>query len=356
MKYLYFFQFIILFLLLISEVSIKQKHDNLKKLSIFILICFLSLIVSYTYQSVDQETYKLIYIRLENIPESWAIDMFPEFGFQWINYLSNSLGFDFYQFRYFFSFITLFFTFIFAQLLTNKIYTFYYLFYPKYFLFGLMAQVRSGFIYPFVFLSVYLSSRGKVKEIFILSLFLSQFHLSSLLLNIIPFFNKLKFKPMYALLAIPASLVFYYLISGSVISNLNNIGIRQASYFMIDDELNKSIFSIEILKRFYVCLLVFVLYKFERIETDTEDLICKLVVFGIFIYYCFFDAKFISDRVPAIFSTLEPFVFIYCYKLTSGIYSKVFITAMILLYGFVDFISRIYLSSAPLHIDIFTRG
>lgn len=352
---LYYICFFILFFGGLFEVSKSKLGGNSKNLFLFLIGAFFSVVVYLTRDAVDHETYERIYARFINSPNNWAIDMFPEFGFQWFNHFFNYyLGFDFHSFRAIFALITLLITFTLSKYMTNKTLLFTLLYYPKYFLGGVISHIRSSFIYPFIFLVIHFTEKKKFFYIGIVSLLLSQIHMSALLLNVVPLAAYFKGRASYALLVIPFSILFYFALSQHLVSFFSSFGFRQANYFVSESDSVRAFFGIEMLKRFCVCLLIYYLYRCGKINTFKEDMTCKLLILSVAIYYCFFDARFISDRVPAIFSFLEPLVFIYLYQSSEKKINQVVSLFILFIYATLDFFLRMNFSSMiPDHIDIF---
>lgn len=356
MQYLYICSFALLIALSMVEISRFQFDSIARVTGFFLLSVLLASIVFVTRDAVDHSIYESMYDRLiQGVSESWAIDSFPEYGYQWANYFSgNVLEFDFNAFRSLYAFISLFFMFYFSRYLTNKRYIFTMLYYPKYFITGLISHIRSSFIYPFIFVFIQLIEKKRYISFFTLTIVLSQFHMSALLFNFLPFLTMIKGRAVYALCTIPLAVFCYYVLAPSLTDLFFSFDLRQADYFNDDSIGERTFFGVEMLKRFSVCLIIYYLYKFDKIESSKEDLVCKIVLAGIFIYYMFFDARFISDRVPAIFSFIEPLVFIYLYEKSNGDLNKKIALAIVFLYAITDFASRFFLSdSFPKHISLF---
>ena len=115
------------------------------------LLIFMAFLVAVTQYAYDVEVYRRIYERLIEPPLHWRVDLFPEYGFQLFNYIANGVfGLSFEAFRFFFALVTIVLTYIFSRFHTDNRFMFLYLYYPKYFLIGVVSHVRSAFIYPFL--------------------------------------------------------------------------------------------------------------------------------------------------------------------------------------------------------------
>lgn len=356
MQYLYICSFTILIVASIIEIQGGRVSNSVKRVALFLLALLLAAVVFATRDAMDHTVYESMYNRLIiKMPENWAIDAFPEYGYQWVNYISgNILGFDFNAFRGFYAFISLLMLFYFSKYLTNKTFMFTMLYYPKYYMTGLITHIRSSFIYPFIFVFIQLIEKKRYISFFTLTVFLSQFHMSALLFNFFPVLTLLRGRAVYALLTIPLAIICYFLIAQPLAEIFSTLGFRQADYFNSNIADDRTFFGIEMLKRFCICLLIYYLYRYNKIITTKEDLVCKIVLAGMFIYYMFFDARFISDRVPAIFSFIEPLVFIYLYEKSDSKLNKKIALVIVLAYALLDFYTRMLLSSAfPNHISLF---
>lgn len=356
MQYLYICSFIFLVVASLIEVTKIQASRTVQFIGFFLFSILLASVVYATRGAVDHSVYESMYNRLIlEVPHNWTIDSFPEFGYQWVNYIfGNILGFDFNAFRSLYAFLSLLMMFFFSKYLTNKKFIFAMLYYPKYYITGLISHIRSSFIYPFIFIFIQLVQKKKYISFFTLTIALSQFHMSALLFNLLPFLTMIKGRAVYALCTIPFAVFCYYVLAPSLADLFFSLNLRQAGYFNDDSIGERTFFGVEMLKRFSVCLIIYYLYKFDKIESSKEDLVCKIILAGIFIYYMFFDARFISDRVPAIFSFIEPLVFIYLYEKSNGDLNKKIALTIVFLYAITDFASRFFLSdSFPKHISLF---
>src|SRR5690606_1456822 len=95
------------------------------------ILILLAVVVSVTTDQFDIDVYKGIYQRLAEPPGEWRIDMFPEYGFQALNYLfSGVLGLEFEVFRFVFALTSLVILYFCVSKLTDKHGMFFLLYYP----------------------------------------------------------------------------------------------------------------------------------------------------------------------------------------------------------------------------------
>ena len=341
--------YLLLFMVFTFE-RIKGFNYVKKIIQIFIII-FLAYVVSITQFAFDVGTYRRIYERLINAPDQWRLDLFPEYGFQYLNYLFNGVfGQEFEVFRFFFALATMLITLFSVRLLTKNTGIFFYLYFAKYLLVGVVSHVRSAFIYPFLIVVVYLAEQKKYYIIFLLSLVLSQIHLSALLLNLVFLFQYVRLNKFIVLAVIPLSILTKFLFFPVFQDLLLVIELRQVGYFYYDGGSPQSVFGIEFLKRLFVIALVFYIVAYQGVSRISEDLILKMFLFSVFIYIGFSEAKFISDRVGGLFGFVEPLIFIYLFEKLRSQSNKLIFFLVILTYGGLDFFLRgFYLNSLPSH-------
>lgn len=339
------------FLLLYSLVDACRGGSEFKRIFLFLAVLFLSFLTVVTQYAFDVSTYRRVFYRLSESPESWRIDLFPEYGFQYLNYVVNGiLGQDFEFFRFWFAFITISLTILFSRLHTNKSGIFLYFYYPKYFLTGVVSHVRSSFVYPFIFLYVKLVEARKTSLALLLTIPLSQIHLLALILNVIILLKFVRLSTSLVVLTIPISLVFYYVNFPLLVNQAFGVfDIRHVSY-LADYEGQRSVLGPEFLKRAVSVILIFLLVIWGKVDSVSKELILKLYLLSVFFYIGFTDAKFISDRVGGLFGFVEPMIYIYLYQAFRDVGSKYAALVLLLCYGLLDFLLRgFYLDSLPSH-------
>lgn len=343
------------FLLLTFYFERVKGFNKVKKVIQIFLLVFLAFLVSITQFAIDVETYRNIYERLFYEPDSWRLDLFPEYGFQYLNYLFNGVfNQEFEVFRFFFALATMLITLFSVRLLTKNTGIFFYLYYAKHLLMGVVSHVRSAFVYPFLILVAYLAEKKKYLLIFSLSLLLSQIHLSALLINLVFLFQFFQLNKYIVLAVIPVSILVKIVFFPVIQELLLNIELRQADYFYYDGDNSQAVFGIEFLKRLFVIALIYYIVAYQGVTRSSEDIIIKMFLFSVFIYIGFSEAKFISDRVGGLFGFVEPLIFIYLFEKLRTRTSKLIFFLIIFAYGGLDFFLRgFYLNSLPSHFLIY---
>lgn len=258
----------------------------------------------------DVPTYEGLYNRQE-YPTSWEIDSHPEFGYQLLTYSFKWIGLNFFQFKFIHIFIILILFYLVVAKFTRWISVFFFLAYPKLYLVGIISHMRSALIFPFGYVILFLVDKKKYLWVILLSLLLSQIHLSAIFFIALLFLNRAPLNRTVILLVIPLALISGLYLSGYI----NMIGelfdIRQAHYFNTEEEEAKSLIGIEVMRRIVIVVLIFFLFHFSVFKTNLHHLAIKSILFGIFIYIAFIDAKFISERVGNLFGIYEPLVFVF---------------------------------------------
>jgi len=342
------------FLLMILFFERIKGFNGIKKIIQIFIIAFLAFLVSITQFAMDVGTYRRIYERLISAPDQWRLDLFPEYGFQYLNYLFNGVfGQEFEVFRFFFASATMLVTLFSVRLLTKNTGIFFYLYFAKYLLVGVVSHVRSAFIYPFLIVVAYLAEKKKNLIIFLLSLVLSQIHITALMFNLVFLFQYVRLNKFIVLAVIPLSILTKFLFFPVFQDLLLVIELRQVGYFYYDGDSPQSVFGIEFLKRLFVIALVFYIVAYQGVSRISEDIVLKMFLLSVFIYIGFSEAKFISDRVGGLFGFVEPLIFIYLFEKLRSQSNKLIFFLVILTYGGLDFFLRgFYLNSLPSHFPV----
>lgn len=319
----------------------------------FPLFIFLSFALAITVDQFDIGVYRNIYDKLSDIPSSWHIDMYPEYGYQVINYISKVIfGLSFEQYRFLYSLVVLYLVYFMVKRYTQYQGVYYLLYYPKFYLVGLISHMRSGIVNPFIYLCIDLASRKKYVEIVLISVLLSQIHLSAIFMLFFIFLDNIRLRYVYILGVIPLSLLFYYYIFPEVNYYVNYLGVRQVNYIFYEGE-RKSMYGFELIRRALIVVVVLYLYHYGKINERRDALVAKVFLLSIFVYIGFFDAKYISDRMGGMLSFVEPLIIIQFFQSHTRIGNSIYAYVFVVLYAMIDFALRaFYLEVLPGHLDI----
>jgi hypothetical protein len=349
--YLYWVCFICISFYLLLD---REKLGLMPKYALYVPLLFLlSFTMAVTVEQFDIGTYNGIYDRLDAAPDEWAADMFPEWGYQYINYIANGvLGWSFEQFRFVYAFFVLTVVFFSISRLTHNHGLFFILYYPKYFLIGLISHSRSGFVNAFIFFAIDLAARGRYLRLLMMSLVLTQIHFSAILLNLLSILSKFKLRLLYVLLCVPAGVVFSKILFPYMIEILGIIDLRQLNYLVFEGEVG-SMFGIEFVRRTALIGVCAYLVFYDKITDEVESLTVKFFILSVFVYLGFHEARFIADRVGGMLGFVEPFLWIVF--LQNHIFKANKLMAFVVVFGYActDFLLRaIYLDSLPGHLPI----
>lgn len=330
----------------------KEKITLASKFIVYIpLLVLMAFTLAITVEQFDIGTYRRIFYRLTEPPPEWRIDLFPEYGYQYLNYLFNGvLGWSFEQFRLLYAFAILSVLFFSASRLTDKQGLFFLLYYPKYFLIGLISHSRSGFVNAFIFFAIDMAARKQYVRIAIMSFALMQIHFSAILLNGISILSKFKLHQVYVLGVIPFSIVFSKWLLPGVTDALNIFDVRQLNYLVTDETVERGMFGIEFFRRLALVGVCAYIVAYKKIESQAEALIIQVFLVSIFFYIGFHEARFISDRVGGMLGFVEPMMWIVFMQNHFMPKNKMLAYVLVLAYVFLDFLMRaIYIDGLPGH-------
>jgi hypothetical protein len=295
-----------------------------------------------TWDQFDIATYQRIYERSVQLPQSWSFDMSPEYGFLALNYVSfQLLGLGFEEFRFYYSLLVLIIVFFAVSIFTRRQFTYFLLYYPKFYLVGLISHVRSAFVYPFLYVSVHLSIRRKYKTLFIMCLVLSQVHSSALLFMIVPLVRYIRVSPVSVVFVVVGSVVFSTTLGPFLSENyLSQLDFRQAQYFLYEGERDLSLFGFEFLRRLVLAGMCFYILKGDRNLSEGDALFVKLFLLSFFISIGFYESRFVSDRVGALFGFSEPMLLIIFIKCHAKSINNLLAFLIVFSYAVSDFLAR----------------
>lgn len=347
-QYLYWICFIVIVFYIAFD---RERVSTVTKYILYLpLILLLSVTMAVTIEQFDIAAYSRIFNRLDTAPDSWRIDMFPEYGYQYLNYFFNGvLGWDFEGFRLVYAFAVLSILFFSVSRLTKEHGLFFLLYYPKYFLIGLISHSRSGFVNAFIFFAIDMAEKKKFFRLFLMSSLLSQIHFSAFILNIFTVLRFIKLRLFYVLLVVPLGLVFADFVLPFFLSLSSAFDIRQLNYLLYDGE-QPSLFGIEFIRRVALIVICAYIVYYKKIKDEAEALLIKIFMLSVFVYIGFYEAKFIADRVGGMLGFVEPLLWIIFLRNHFFKFNRRMVFCIVIGYALLDFFMRaIYLDGLPGH-------
>lgn len=354
MTYIYWLGFIFsVFFLLADQIKLTKAYFRYLLFVPAIIVTW-SLGAAGAEHAFDVDTYRAIYSRLVNPPGGFDFNMFPEYGYQLINYLSNRfLNLSFEQFRFIYCISILLILFLFIRRYTSHFGLFSLLYYPKYFLIGVISHSRSGFVAPFILLIIDWVIKRRYWSIITLVLALSFIHRSVLIALLLIPLARIKLKTWMVIVIIPFSIVFSMYLSPLVSGILGSFDIRGTHYFDAFQYSQDDGFGIEMLRRaLIVCFCLYMMIQ-NKVNDERLELIIKTFLISVFFYIGFFDAKFISDRVGGMFGFIEPLMLVLFFQAHLKSSNRIIFLIVISAYGILDFILRaLVIKSIPSHYSL----
>ena len=171
------------------------------------------------------------------------------------------------------------------------------LLYPTYLLTFLFSALREGLVIAvFLGFGIDLVLQKKWTKYIMLVFFTTSFHISSIILALVPFLYLIKLRSF--------SLLLFFAIIAGVMSpiwmNLVNIG--NIDYYTKQSSI--SLFAV--LYRCFSCMLVlFAYYKAKNYIEDNDEILLKIYLLGIMTYALLFRYELVGARVAVLFTVVE---------------------------------------------------
>lgn len=348
---MYLYLALLLAIALVSILDFTDTERSKKFIVALPVFIFLAFDVAITVLAYDVATYRRIYDRMTEYPAEFRIDLFPEYGYQVLNYISRSeLNWSFALFRGVYAFGVVCSIFFLTPLVNPRSLLFLTGSFPKYFLIGIISHMRSSMVYPFTFLVIYLVEKKKYLYTFLVTALLSQIHLSAILLNIAIPLRRIPLSGLLVLATLPVAIATQLLLP-AIGADVSWVGIRQVRYFAQGDIERDSLISLEVLRRVFFLGLAFYLVAFKHIKDGVNGAIIKFFLLSVFIYVGFMDSKFISDRVGGMFGFVEPMLFVILIDAQERRSYKAVAAVAMYVYVFSEFFARFAFSTFQLAYD-----
>ena len=346
MEYLHFLS--LAALLFYTVVTIRGASNGATLLLGLPVIVLLAVSGALTYGIFDVGTYFGMYQGAHYLPD-WVFGMSPEWGYQATTHLAVTVfGWTFEQFRFFYFLIILAVLFFSARAVTELPALYLLLYYPKYFLIGLISHSRSGFVNAFMFFMIDWTVRGLYRRVAIGSLLLSQFHTSALAYLMLPFINRVPLNTWLFVGVLPVAVLVNMFLPDTVHQLIASTGYEKAHQFSTDIAERGRSGVFELIRRLILLSVCFYSYWVGRSLNGVDRLLLRVFVASLFFYYGFYSAPVISDRVGGMLGFVEPMLWIVLIRahLNGGMRTIAFFVAMG--YVAVDFYLRwFYLADGP---------
>ena len=288
---------------ILSICSILELSKQVNTRSIYrVLLFFMSLMLIFRYgQGTDYHDYEQMYKYLyENGDILSNALVHGEFGWYVLMMLSKRIGIEFDGFIAIISLIMMLFTYkAFEKYSKSKIFSLLLL-YPTYFLTYYYSAIRQGLVLSiFLYLGVKYLLEKKYTYYYILVFILTQFHMASVILFVIPLgINLLKFNRCMFIISAVALAV--------VLSSTGLLGILMAGRGYTDVTVSYLAIVLRISLYFIVSTLH---YKINKISKDrTESILFDIYTLGITVYLSLLFYATLSQRITMPLKAVEVFL------------------------------------------------